>query len=342
MNKKAVFAMALALTLALGPQTAKAGWSEQYLGFRLAAGSGGAAETTTSDNDLPLVCDQHLRAIAVRSDVRPPDGTWTVDGSDANYQDLGTPQCNVAGYRWNNTQRLSDAQGFSISYGVPFGAVRVEIEIFGTSNNVDRTGPRQTIRGASDRTPVLLQDFSQDFTSFKAGHSMINIYRDFRGSERRGRASVIPYIGVGVGTALLDVSFESLWQINDRSDGERNPYLESAQNPPEAKGTKTSLKHGFSEQVAAVQFLAGLTVPLSKRTSLDFNFRWIEYDTVRISVPWDTLRDHASTTAPGSAGTEVLTQWEFRHMSAVNFNLGVKYYPSRKLGRTRAPKREPR
>ena len=167
--------------------------------------------------------------------------------------------------------------------------MRVEGEYFyRTTTYNDRTGARvgdEVSLGKVDQEIETVEGGLDDVLS----HNFFgNLYYDFASKSR-----FTPYLGIGVGVALVSLDYSSRWKRNDNPDF-ITTFMDRDLNEKLA-GTTTIGTAKLSDRLFGYQVLGGGDYKVNDSISVGIKFRWADFAEFMNGAEWDQLRSHAST-----------------------------------------------
>ncbi len=304
MNKTtpALSALAVAMLLAATDARAENGRAGWYGGLDLGMAMPHEMDARARDSDVPTNCDQHL-----------PRATVNIDGRNAILPfPLSDPGCARGQDHWENSFDLDNGPLLGLNVGYAWSGLRLEAEYFYRQHGGDVSGLEITSGDKNDEF-FLLRSGIGDVN----GHQFFgNVYHDFHDVS----PTLIPYIGGGVGFMLAKMDYSATFHRNpDRA------VIQDLGRHPDAAGTLTSEDEELSDTLWGYQLVAGVDYPLADGVFLGVKARYVGFwNDFKDGGPWNSLRSHASTIAPG--GDQARYEIRTDDLGFWGVSLNLKYF----------------
>ncbi len=250
-----------------------------YFGAELGASVPGGFALTRTNHGVPTNCDQWL-------------GGHDFDGDGVDDVPLPPGECAPRALPAGANEVDLDAGLLAAaSVGVMRGRLRIEAEYVhrrqsgGTASLVVPGDPKQ-------REFVRREEGADDV---RVDSLFANLYWMF---PPTAGGKWTPYVGVGVGA--MRVSFD--YAATSVRTGDAAALIALGRNP-NAAGTTSRALAGLSDTLVGGQVLAGVRYRLGEDRSVNLKLRYADAlgEFSAGGNRWRTLRDHASTVAPGGA-----------------------------------------
>lgn len=207
-----------------------------------------------------------------------------------------------------------------VTAGYRWKSFRLEAEYLYRTTNYDTTAvPTTATYDPRDETQLsLVRDRVDDVS---AHHGFLNLYYDYVLTDRW-----VPYLGVGVGVATVDIAYSTLWQRSDNPDD----IQVFDGSTPEGHALNTKLAGTISydrsvmtDTLVGYQLLAGLDYLLTESIAIGVKARWADLNQFRDEKPYTRLRSHASVA--GNPPQPVTYYIRTNDADFFGVNLAIKY-----------------
>ena len=252
------------------------------------------------DSDVPTNCDQHFSPVTVGGVQLPLP--------------LGDTGCARGQDTWKNGFDLQNGLMGGVAYGYAGKVFRFEAEYFYRAHSGEYSPLQIQTGGKNDEFVVT----GESMSDFRAHQLFFNVYYDFQNVAGR----VLPYLGAGLGRMIVKMNYSAKFLRNADRD-----VIEGLGRHPEAAGTLTFSDDELSGTLWSYQVMAGLDYMLTRNISVGMKARYVAVfgDNFQDGHPWDRLRSHASTIAPG--GDSVAYKVELENgLDMWGVSLNVKYF----------------
>lgn len=297
MNKTMLMLPALTAAMLLAAASARAadgrgGW---YGGLDLGVAMPRDMDTRAGDTDVPTNCDQHF---SETPGPRLP---------------LSDPRCARGQDKWENSFDLDSGPLLGLNVGYAWNGLRLEAEYFYRRHGGEFS---DLAFSAGDKTPEFVR--SREKIDDVRGHQFFgNVYYDIPDAP----FGLIPYIGGGLGFVLARMDYSAEFLRNADKD-----VIARFERNPDAAGTLSSEdKEELSDTLWGYQLMVGADYPLAENVFLGLKARYVDFlNDFKDGDSWDSLRSHASTTAPG--GDEVRYEIKTDDLGFWGVSLNLKYF----------------
>lgn len=249
-----------------------------YVRVELGAGLPSDLSLTRTNHGVPTNCDQWLRGYDFDGDgvddVPLPPGQCTPRALPANANRIGVDPGYMAG----------------ASIGVGRGRWRAELD-YSRRRHGGKTASLVVPGDPKQQEFVRREEVADEV---RADSLFANLYWEF--PRRGGRWT--PYIGAGLGAKRMGIRYAATSVRTSDADA-----LIAIGRNPDAAGTTSRADAALSDTLYGYQVMTGARLRLDERRSLDLKLRYGDSweDFAAGGTRWRTLRDHASTVAPGGA-----------------------------------------
>lgn len=283
-----------AASLAVGPPAAAQTYWSVEAGVALPA----ALESTRTNTGVPTNCDQWLAPNTL------PDGT-RVPLPAAECQPRALPGAPVA-------FDLASGGFVGVAAGLRRDRLRLEAEYFYRRQG----GERRPLLVPNDPKQQEFVERSEAVDDVAAHNLFANAYYGF---GRIGQGKLAPYLGVGIGAMRVSADYRAT-----SIRGSREALLALGRNP-DAAGKRSLADAMLADALLGYQLVAGVDYALDEGRTLTAKVRYGgafgEFEDG--GHPWQPLRGHESTVAPGGAAIRYAIAMEDLRFWAVT--VGMKF-----------------
>lgn len=271
-----------------------------YVGVELGAGLPSDLSLTRTNHGVPTNCDQWL-------------GGYDFDGDGADDVPLPIGQCTPRALPASANHIGADTGLVAAaSLGVARARWRTELEY--SRRRHDGETASLVVPGDPKQREFVRREEAAD--EMRAERLFANLYWEF--PRRDGRWT--PYVGAGIGAMRVSIRYAATSVRTSDADA-----LIAIGRNPHAAGTTSRADAALSDSLYGYQVMAGARLRLGERRSLDLKLRYADAlgDFDAGGNRWQTLRDHASTVAPG--GAPVVYDIAVRGLSAWSVTAGFAW-----------------
>lgn len=249
-----------------------------YLGVELGAGLPSDLSVTRTNRGVPTNCDQWL-------------GGHDFDGDGADDVPLPIGQCTPRALP-ASANHIGAGAGLvaAANIGLSRGRWRAELEYFRRRHDGETAS--LVVPGDPKQQEFVRREEAAD--EVLANNLFVNLYWELPPWRERWT----PYVGAGLGAMRVDIRYAA---TSVRTSDAR--ALIALGRNPHAAGTTSRADAALSDTLYGYQVLAGARMRFGERRSLDLKLRYGDAfgEFAAGGKRWRTLRDHASTVAPGGA-----------------------------------------